>query len=48
MKEPDDKTGKKTYRPPKLTIYGTLREITQTSSVAGAKNDKTTGMNKSA
>jgi hypothetical protein len=48
MKPPDQKAGRKPYRRPKLTMYGNLREITQTSTVAGTKNDKTTGMNKSA
>jgi len=48
MKPTDQKERRKPYRRPKLAMYGNLREITQTSTVAGTKNDKTTGMNKSA
>jgi len=48
MKPPDQRTGKKPYRRPKLAMYGNLREITKTAARAGAKNDKTTGKNKSA
>ena len=43
----DPKSPKKPYRRPKLTIYGDLRDITQTTTGAGAVMDKTSGMNKS-
>jgi hypothetical protein len=39
---------KRAYRRPKLTTYGDLRDLTRTSAAAGAMNDMTTGMNKSA
>ncbi len=42
-----DKSEKKPYHRPKLTVYGDIREITQTSARGGAINDMTTGMNKS-
>jgi hypothetical protein len=44
---PDPKSVKKPYRRPKLTVYGDLRDITQTTAGAGAVMDMTTGMNKS-
>ncbi|TMQ55485.1 MAG: lasso peptide [Candidatus Eisenbacteria bacterium] len=47
MTPSDAKVPKKTYRRPKLTVYGNLREITQTVSTGGTTTDKTTGMNKS-
>lgn len=44
---PDPKSPKKPYRRPKLTVYGDLQDITQTTTGAGAVMDMTTGMNKS-
>jgi hypothetical protein len=44
---PDPKSPKKPYRRPKLTVYGDLQDITQTTMGAGAVMDMTTGMNKS-
>jgi hypothetical protein len=41
-----DKT-RKPYRRPTLTVYGDLRDITQTTTGAGSVMDMTTGMNKS-
>ena len=43
-------TGKKTYRSPKLTVYGDLRAITQASATPGTKMDMVSGnpMSKSA
>jgi hypothetical protein len=38
---------KKPYRRPRLTTYGDVRDITQTTNGAGLVMDKTTGMNKS-
>ena len=38
---------RKPYRRPVLTVYGDLRQITQTSSASGKANDKSTGKNKS-
>jgi hypothetical protein len=38
---------RKSYRRPVLTVYGDLRQITQTSSASGSTNDKSTGKNKS-
>jgi hypothetical protein len=43
----DPKSAKKPYCRPKLTVYGDLRDITQTTTGAGAVMDMTTGMNKS-
>jgi len=45
----DPKSAKKPYRRPKLTVYGDLRDITQTTTGAGAVMDMTAGnpMNKS-
>jgi len=43
----DPKSAKKPYRRPKLTVYGDHRDITQTTSGAGAVMDMVTGMNKS-
>ena len=43
----DSKSAKKPYSRPKLTVYGDLRDITQTTAGAGAVMDMTTGMNKS-
>jgi hypothetical protein len=39
---------KKPYRRPRLTTYGDVRDITQTTNGAGLVMDKVTGMNKSA
>lgn len=39
---------KKPYRRPRLTTYGDVRDITQTSTGSGLVMDMTTGMNKSA
>jgi hypothetical protein len=36
-------SGKKPYRPPKVTVYGDLRDITQASSTAGNKMDMVSG-----
>jgi hypothetical protein len=47
MKSSDEKARKKTYHRPKLTVYGNLREITQTSTASGSVKDTTTGKNKS-
>jgi hypothetical protein len=44
---PDPKSPKKPYHRPKLTVYGDLQDITQTTMGAGAVMDMTTGMNKS-
>ena len=38
---------KKPYRRPRLTIYGDVRDITQTTTRPGLVMDTTTGMNKS-
>lgn len=37
---------RKPYRRPKLTVYGSVREITQAASSMGKANDSITGMNK--
>lgn len=44
----DRRAPRKPYQRPKLTIYGDLREITQTAAAKGRTNDMTTGMNKTA
>ena len=38
---------RKPYRSPKLTVYGDLRDITQTSMSSGTVMDAVTGMNTS-
>ena len=38
---------RKPYRRPRLTVYGDLRTITQTTNRDGPSTDMTTGMNKS-
>jgi len=43
----DPKSAKKLYRRPKLTVYGDLREITQSTTGPGAVMDMVSGMNKS-
>jgi len=43
----DPKSAKKPYSRPKLTVYGDLRDITRTTTGAGAVMDMTSGMNKS-
>lgn len=48
MTPSDVRAPRKPYQRPKLTIYGDLREITQTSTVSGMKMDMTTGMSKTA
>jgi hypothetical protein len=43
----DSRAPRKPYQRPKLTIYGDLRQITQTTSAMGRSIDMTTGqMNK--
>ena len=42
------KKTKKPYRRPRLTTYGDVRDITQTTAGAGLVMDKVSGMNKSA
>jgi hypothetical protein len=41
-----DPLPRKPYQSPKLTIYGDIREITQTSTAMGMKMDMITGMSK--
>ena len=36
-------TGKKTYRSPKLTVYGDLRDLTQASAKSGPVMDMVSG-----
>ena len=43
----DSKSAKKPYSRPKVTVYGDLRDITQTTTGSGMVMDMTTGMNKS-
>jgi hypothetical protein len=43
----DSRAPRKPYRRPRLTIYGDLRQITQTTMAMGSSRDMTTGqMNK--
>ena len=39
----DPKSPKKPYRRPKLTVYGDLRDITQTTTGAGSVMDPSAG-----
>jgi hypothetical protein len=45
--EQDHPKTKRVYRRPKLTVYGDVRDLTQSTLNAGPATDMVTGMNKS-
>lgn len=43
MKSSTQMSGKKPYQGPKLTVYGTIRELTQANNNPGAVTDAVSG-----